>query len=105
MMQMAETLERAGTSLDALAAAVNEGGLVPRMQAAAEALGPAGRDLSELAARLERLVHGNEKQIADAIRSLRNAALEVQAALEGLKTDPSRILADPPPRRTPGGGS
>ena len=60
---------------------------------------------TEMASRLDGLIRGNERQIADAIRSLRDAGLELQAMLEELKANPGRILADPPPRRTPGGGS
>ena len=105
MTNMAATLERAGSSLDALATRVNESGLIDRMQTLAADLGPAGRDLSSLADRLERLVRGNEQEIADAIRSLRDAALELDAMLQEIKANPSRLLADPPPRRTPGGGS
>ena len=105
MTRMAATLERAGTSLDTLATNVNESGLIGRLQSIAEDLGPAGQDLSDLAARLDRFVKGNEHQIADAIRSIRDAALELETMLEDLKANPSRILADPPPKGTPGGGS
>jgi paraquat-inducible protein B len=103
--KMARTLDRAGTSLDALATTVNESDLIPRLQALADDLGPAGKDLSAMAQRLERLIKGNDQQIADAIRALRDAALELDAMLEDLKANPSSILSAPPPKRTPGGGS
>ena len=105
MTHMAGALDRAGTSLDTLATNVNESNLLDQMETLANDLGPAGRDLSDLAKRLDRLIKGNEDQIADAVRSLRDAALELQAMLEELKANPSRILEDPPPRGTPRGGS
>ncbi|MHC4947956.1 MAG: MlaD family protein [Planctomycetota bacterium] len=103
MTRMAGTLEQAGASLDTLATAVNEGGLIPQLERMADDLGPAGRDLADLAGRLDRLVRGNEQQIVDAIRSLRDAALAVEALLEELQANPSRILSPPPPTGTPGG--
>ncbi|MHC5048030.1 MAG: MlaD family protein [Planctomycetota bacterium] len=104
MVTMAETLQRAGVALDGLAHTVEESDLVVEVQRAAADLGPAARDLADLAARLEKLVAANDTEIADAIRSLRRAALQLEALLEEAEANPSRmIFGDPPPRRTPGG--
>jgi ABC-type transporter Mla subunit MlaD len=105
MTKMAETLDRAGTSLDTLATTVNDSNMLAQMESLADELGPAGRDLSDLAKRLDGVIKGNEDELADTIRSLRNAALELEALLEELKANPARILADPPPKGPPGGGS
>ena len=104
MAVMADTLQRAGVALDGLAQSVEESDLVLDVQRAAADLGPAARDLADLAARLERLVAANDTEIADAIRSLRRAALQLESLLEEAEANPSRmIFGDPPPRRTPGG--
>lgn len=101
---MAGSLDTAARSLDTLASNVNESDLIDDLRGLAEDLGPAGKDLAVLATRLDRLISGNETQIADTIRSLRNAVDELKALLEDLKVNPGRLLSDPPPRRRPGGG-
>jgi len=104
MTSMAEALQRAGTSFDGLAHTVQESDLIAQMQRVAADLGPAMRDLAELAARLDKLVAANDTEIADTIRSLQRAALQLEALLEDAEANPSRmIFGDPPPKRTPGG--
>ncbi|MHC5008912.1 MAG: MlaD family protein [Planctomycetota bacterium] len=104
LTSMAEALQRAGTSFDGLAHDVEESDLIAQMQRAAAGLGPVTRYLAELAARLDKLVAANDTEIADTIRSLRRAALQLEALLEEAEANPSRmIFGDPPPKRTPGG--
>jgi ABC-type transporter Mla subunit MlaD len=101
---MARSLERTALALDTLATNVNQSGLIEDLRRLADDLGPAGRDLAQLATRLDRLVTGNEATIGDTIRSLRDAVNELQSLLEELKANPSRILSNPPSKRTPGSG-
>jgi ABC-type transporter Mla subunit MlaD len=104
LTMMANSLESAAVSLDGLARTVEETGLIPQLRAMADDFGPAGSDLRELARRLDRLVAANGAQLADTIRSLRHVALQLEALLEDVEANPSRmIFGDPPPRRTPGG--
>ncbi|MCP3902465.1 MAG: MCE family protein [Planctomycetes bacterium] len=103
LISMADALERAAASADGLVETVQTSDLVPKVRAMADALGPAGRDLALLADRLQRLIDGNDAAIADTIRSLRRAALELEALLEDAQANPSRLLfGQPPERRTPG---
>ena len=102
---MADALERAAGSVDGAIATVEDSDLVPRLRTMADALGPAGRDLGDLATRLERLIGANDARIADTITSLRRAAIQLEALLEEAEANPSRIIfGEPPPRRTPGDG-
>lgn len=101
---MAGSLEQAAGSLNTLATNVNESDLITDLRTLADELGPAGRDLMQFIDRLERLVKGNETQITDTIRALRSAVNELDGLLEEVKANPGRILADPPSKRTPGGG-
>ncbi|MHC5113438.1 MAG: MlaD family protein [Planctomycetota bacterium] len=103
LTSMADALERAAASADGLMDTVRTSDLVPKLRTMAESLGPAGRDLADLADRLQRLIDGNDAAIADTIHSLRRAALELEALLEDAQANPSRLLfGNPPERRTPG---
>lgn len=104
LLAMADALEGAAGSLDGLVTSVETTDLIPQLASLADALGPAGRDLSDLAGRLDRLIASNDAGIADTIRSLRRVALQLESLLEQAEADPSRfIFGQPPPRRTPGG--
>lgn len=101
---MADALESAAGTLDRLGQTVEQTELLAKLRDMAGDLGPAGRDLSDLAGRLERLVGTNDTGIADTIQSLRRTALQIEALLEEAQANPSRIIfGDPPPRRTTGG--
>ncbi len=105
LMRMSSSLQQAAGALDALAVNVNESGLIAKLNTLADELGPAGSDLADLARRLDRLVRDNDAQIADTIRSLRSATLELEGLLEDARANPSgMIFSEPPPRRIPEGG-
>jgi ABC-type transporter Mla subunit MlaD len=106
---MAQNLDRAASGLERLTAEIEERELIAEAQTALETVGPIAGDVSDAVRSLDssldgvdRVVRSNETALADTIRSLRRAALQIESLIEDLKANPSQLLADPPARRSPG---
>jgi ABC-type transporter Mla subunit MlaD len=100
---MSTSLTQAADNLDRLAQTVDRTELIPRIDALAKDLGPAGKDLSRLADRLDRLIGDNAAQLVDTIQALRTAAFELRALIEDVGANPSRVIfSGPPVKSIPG---
>jgi paraquat-inducible protein B len=98
---MADRLEAVVVQLDEADTLAQADQVITQLEAGMPDLLAALDDLGDTLERIDAVVRTNDDALADTIRVLRGASLELKALLEDLRTNPSQLLSKPPSRTLP----